>query len=104
MKPSCPDPGGPLGPVRTIDAETLAAAALLHEARALAPLFSPRDIVAMLTRNAAIYLNLEDEIGTLEPGKAADILIVDGDPLSDISSLANLAVVIRSGEVVVDNR
>lgn len=86
------------------DTDLPPAAALLHEARALAPLFSPRDIVAMLTRNAAIYLNLEDEIGTLETGKAADILIVDGDPLSDISSLANLAVVIRSGEVVVDNR
>ena len=80
------------------------AAALAHEVKALAPLFSPGDIIAMLTRNGAVYLNLEDEIGTLEPGKAADIVIVDGDPLSDISALANVAVVIRSGEVVVDNR
>lgn len=86
------------------DTDLKPAAALTHEVRALSPLFSPGDIVTMLTRNAAVYLNLADEIGTLEPGKLADILIVDGDPLSDISALGNLAVVIKSGAVVVDNR
>ena len=86
------------------DTDLEPAAALTHEVRALSPLFSPEDVVTMLTRNAAVYLNLADEIGTLEPGKLADIVIVDGDPLSDISALGNLAVVIKSGEVVVDNR
>ena len=35
---------------------------------------------------------------------AADIVIIDGDPLADILDLANVAVVIQGGRVVVDNR
>ena len=57
-----------------------------------------------MTRNGAAYLDLTDEIGTLEPTKVADIVIIDGDPLTDLSDLANVVVVIRGGEVVVDNR
>ena len=49
-------------------------------------------------------MDLTDEIGTLEPTKVADIVIIDGDPLTDLSDLANVVVVIRGGEVVVDNR
>ncbi len=45
-----------------------------------------------------------DEIGTLESGKLADIVIIDGDPLADIADLANVEVVIQGGRVVVDNR
>ena len=57
-----------------------------------------------MTRNASQFLGLGDDIGTLEPDKFADIVIVDGDPLTDISVLANVAVVIQRGKVVVDNR
>ena len=54
---------------------------LRDELRALSVVFSPRDIVTMLTRNAARSVLKADQIGTLEPGKLADIVIVDGDPL-----------------------
>nr|NIM21233.1 amidohydrolase family protein [Candidatus Latescibacterota bacterium]NIO77437.1 amidohydrolase family protein [Candidatus Latescibacterota bacterium] len=44
------------------------------------------------------------DFGALEPGKIADIVVVSGYPLSDISALGNVELVIRDGQVVVDNR
>ncbi|MCH6570054.1 MAG: amidohydrolase family protein, partial [Acidobacteria bacterium] len=54
--------------------------------------------------NAAEHLGKLDELGTLEPGKLADLIIVDGDPLMDISVIHNIEVVIKGGKVVVDHR
>ena len=81
-----------------------AADSLAHELRPLQLLFSPQDIVAMLTRHAASFLDLNDEIGTLAVGKDADIVIVDGDPLADIDAVLNVALVIQRGEIVADHR
>ena len=77
---------------------------VMHEIETLSRVLSADEIVASLTRDAARYLDLEAEIGTLEPGKAADLVIVDGDPLKDLASLANIVAVIRGGKLVVDNR
>ncbi|MBI3966130.1 MAG: amidohydrolase family protein [Chloroflexi bacterium] len=48
---------------------------------------SPSDAIVAATRNAAEVLRLSDQIGTLEPGKYADFLVVDGDPLADVTVL-----------------
>ena len=77
---------------------------LAHELRPLSLVFSQRDLVTILTRNAAIALGLGDETGTLEAGKLADIIIVDGDPLTDIHAVLDVEVVIKQGQVVVDKR
>ena len=55
------------------------------------------------TINAAFTLGMESEIGTLEEGKLADILVVDGDPLADIQVLqdkARLKVIMKGGQVI----
>jgi imidazolonepropionase-like amidohydrolase len=70
----------------------------------LSLVFSQRDLVKILTQNAAIALGLGDETGTLEAGKLADIIIVDGDPLTDIHAVLAVEVVIKEGRVVVDKR
>jgi imidazolonepropionase-like amidohydrolase len=52
------------------------------------------------TVNAADLLGWSDQIGTLEPGKYADLIAVEGDPLKDVTTLENVKVVLKGGEVV----
>jgi imidazolonepropionase-like amidohydrolase len=63
---------------------------------------SPMEIIVAATRNAAHVLRLDEEIGTLEPGKVADVLIVRGNPLYDLNSLNNLRMVIHYGTIIRD--
>ncbi|WP_409464419.1 amidohydrolase family protein [Amycolatopsis sp. GA6-003] len=66
---------------------------------------TPADAIAAGTANAAELLGLADEAGTLEPGKAADLVVVSGDPLRDISVLADpdsIELVVQEGKVVKD--
>ena len=52
------------------------------------------------TSEAARALNISDRVGTLEPGKQADVLVVNGDPLVDLSNLADVAAVFKRGRLV----
>lgn len=74
------------------------------ELRALKLVFSPQDIVKIITRNAANSTLHEAELGTLESGKLADIVIIDGDPLRDASDLLKVVTTIKAGEVVFESR
>ncbi len=65
---------------------------------------SPRQIIRAATGNAAYHMGLEEEVGTVEPGKVADIIIVDGDPLDEPAALKNVELVIQGGKIVVDER
>ena len=52
-----------------------------------------------------VYIMLDDKVGTLEVGKAADLLVVNGDPLSDISVLqdqSRLLLIMKEGYAYVD--
>jgi imidazolonepropionase-like amidohydrolase len=60
---------------------------------------SPLEAIRAATTAAAEIMGLSDEIGTIVPGKWADILVVDGDPLKDISSFRRLNLVIAAGRV-----
>jgi imidazolonepropionase-like amidohydrolase/predicted enzyme related to lactoylglutathione lyase len=60
----------------------------------------PEQIIQAATRNAAEHLGLLDRLGTVEPGKVADLILVAGDPLKDISSLHRVEIVIKAGQVV----
>ena len=72
------------------------------ELRALQLMFSPKDIVTILTKNAAASVLKADQLGTLEPGKLADIVIVNGDPLASVADLLKVSTVIKGGVVVVE--
>ncbi|MFQ6058022.1 MAG: amidohydrolase family protein [Anaerolineae bacterium] len=61
---------------------------------------TPMQVIMAGTKHAAHVCNLEDKVGTIEPGKQADIIVVDGDPLQDISAMASVIVVIKGGEVI----
>jgi imidazolonepropionase-like amidohydrolase len=61
---------------------------------------TPLQVIVAATHNGAHVCNLDDEIGTLEAGKAADVLVVEGDPLSDIQALARPLFVVHAGVVI----
>lgn len=61
---------------------------------------TPEKIIKTATRDAAEHLGLLDRLGTVEPNKVADLILVAGDPLRDISSLHQVHMVIKAGQVV----
>jgi imidazolonepropionase-like amidohydrolase len=68
---------------------------------------SPTDALLAGTRNAALALGAGERLGTLEPGKLADLLVVDGEPDRDVRVLqdpARLLVVMKDGRIAVDRR
>jgi imidazolonepropionase-like amidohydrolase len=75
---------------------------LADELRALRLVFSPQDVVKIITKNAAAVTLRSSEIGTLEPGKLADIVILDGDPLRDSNALLNVVTTIKGGLVMFE--
>lgn len=59
--------------------------------------FSPSEALTIVTRNNAHVLKWEKEIGTLESGKLADVLVLDANPLEDICNLRAVAAVYKGG-------
>ncbi|MBI4276885.1 MAG: amidohydrolase family protein [Armatimonadetes bacterium] len=68
---------------------------MLHDAG-----LPPMEAILAATRNAARVLGWEKDLGTLEAGKKADVVIVDGDPLADLSVLRRVKTVILDGHIV----
>jgi imidazolonepropionase-like amidohydrolase len=61
---------------------------------------TPLQSIQAGTVNAADLLGWPDKIGTIEPGKWADIIAVDGDPLRDMTTLESVKFVMKGGEVI----
>jgi imidazolonepropionase-like amidohydrolase len=76
---------------------------LADELRALSLVFSPRDISKIMGQGAA-RSTLRQDIGTLEPGKVADIVLIDGNPLTNLNDLLKVMVTIKDGRIVSDSR
>ena len=65
--------------------------------------FSVPETLAAATRTSAQILDMDDKLGTLEAGKLADVLVVDGRPDANLDDLAKVSLVIRDGNMVVEN-
>ena len=79
-------------------------AGLRHELESYNVMFSMRDIVEIMGPNTAAYINMADDLGTLEAGKLADIVLVEGDPMEGYWNMLNARVVLKEGVTVVDKR
>jgi imidazolonepropionase-like amidohydrolase len=79
-------------------------AGLEHELKTINPMFSMQDIIKMMGPNTASYIQMTDQLGTLEPGKLADIILLDGDPLEGYWNMLKTKVVVKGGVIVVDKR
>ncbi len=60
---------------------------------------SPQRVISALTRVGANILGKQRELGTIEPGKLADIIVVNGNPLYDITALSHVETVVKGGKV-----
>src|SRR5690606_1259526 len=79
-------------------------AGLQHELESYNVMFSMEDIVKLMGPNTAAYINMEDDLGTLETGNLADIVLVDGDPMEGYWNMLRTKVVLKEGAIVVDKR
>jgi len=61
---------------------------------------SPIEAIVSATKDSARSCWTDETVGTLEPGKQADVLVVDGDPSQDVNALWNVADVFLGGELV----
>jgi imidazolonepropionase-like amidohydrolase len=63
---------------------------------------TPLEAIRAATINAADLMGWRDRVGAIEPGKFADLIAVDGNPLVDISVLQNVKFVMKGGAVIKD--
>ncbi|HUK89766.1 MAG TPA: amidohydrolase family protein [Blastocatellia bacterium] len=61
---------------------------------------TPLQAIQAATLNASQLIGMPDQIGTLEPGKFADIVAIDGDPTSDIAVMKHVLFVMKGGEII----
>ena len=79
--------------------------ALWREAKVHVDLGMPAiKVISALTRVGANILGKQRDLGTVEPGKLADIIVVNGNPLYDITALAHVETVVKGGKVVKSPR
>lgn len=79
-------------------------AGLDHELKMLNVMFSMQDLIKMMGPNTASYIQMGDQLGTLEPGKLADLILIDGDPREGYWNWLKTKVVVKGGVIVVDKR
>jgi imidazolonepropionase-like amidohydrolase len=84
------------------DTNYLPKAGLAHELKALNLMFSAQDLVKLMGPNTAAFIQMSADLGTLEQGKLADMVLLDGDPLLGYWNLLNVKMVIKGGEVMLD--
>jgi len=79
-------------------------AGLEHELKSLNLMFSMTDVVKLMGPNTASYIEMSDQLGTLEAGKLADIVLLGGNPLDGYWNLLSTKVVVKGGVIVSDQR
>ena len=79
-------------------------AGLEHELKSFNMMFSMKDMIQIMGPNTASYIQMGDQLGTIEAGKIADIILVDGNPLEGYWNWLKTKVTIKGGVIVVDKR
>ncbi|MEK9621768.1 MAG: amidohydrolase family protein [Alphaproteobacteria bacterium] len=79
----------------------------LEEFKLRSPVVANDDLVRQATCNAARLFNMEDQIGQVKEGLLADLIVIDGDPLDDITALTtpetSLKMVMKEGQICINN-
>ena len=76
-------------------------ASLHHELELLVEVgIPPLEVIKIATRNGAQALGIEEEVGTIESGKQADMIILSDNPVDDISNTKKIEAVINNGQLI----
>jgi imidazolonepropionase-like amidohydrolase len=86
------------------DTGYLAKAGLEHELKSLNLMFSMQDIIKLMGPNSASYIEMGDQVGTLEAGKLADVVVLNGNPLEGYWNMLDTKLTIVGGKIVSDQR
>ncbi|MEQ1579524.1 MAG: amidohydrolase family protein [Steroidobacteraceae bacterium] len=81
-----------------------ARAALAHELKTLSLVFSPLDLVKIMGPNSARFIDKQKELGTIETGKIADLVVLGGNPFDGFWNFLTAVVVVKGGDIVIDKR
>ncbi len=60
----------------------------------------PLDVITIATKNAALVVNRDRDLGTVEPGKLADVVLLKADPTVNIDNAKQIDTVIKSGQII----
>jgi imidazolonepropionase-like amidohydrolase len=60
----------------------------------------PLEVIKIATRNGAQALGIEEDVGTVEPGKQADMIILSDNPVGEISNTKKIEAVINNGQFI----
>ena len=77
---------------------------LEHELKSFSIVFSMADIHRIIGSNAARFVGMADQIGTLEAGKLGDIILIDGNPTLNIYEMLKTKMVLKEGKVLIGAR
>jgi imidazolonepropionase-like amidohydrolase len=64
----------------------------------------PFDVITIATHNGAVLLGKADSLGSVEPGKLADLLLLNADPTADIDNVKQIAFVMKGGQIVDESK
>ena len=80
-------------------------ASLHHELEILVEAgISPLEVIKIATKNGAQALGIEKDVGTVAPGKQADMIILSDSPVDDISNTKKIEAVINNGHFIRDKK
>jgi imidazolonepropionase-like amidohydrolase len=65
---------------------------------------APLDVVRIATYNSAVFLGKADQLGAVDTGKLADLVLLNQDPAADINNVKSIAFVMKNGQIIDESR
>jgi imidazolonepropionase-like amidohydrolase len=65
---------------------------------------APLDVIRIATYNSAVFLGKADQLGSVQAGRLADLVLLDADPGASIDNVKAIAFVMKNGEIVDESK